>query len=327
MPPSSSASLPLTFARAALVLVVLVAAACRPDRPADRGAATSPPTSDAPADDLGDHETVLVAAGDISCDPATGTNEGRCRMAETADLVAAQDPDVVAPLGDLQYEKATLAGFRSAYQSNWGRFRDITRPAVGNHEFYTPGAAGYFDYWGDRAGPRGKGWYSYDVGSWHVVVLNSTCDVVDCQAGSEQHQWLTADLAGRSRECVLAYFHHPRFSSGYHGATAALADLWTALVEADVEVALAGHDHHYERFGPMDAEGRPAPDGVRSFVVGTGGRSLYPMLGRSAGHATGSSSSFGVLRLDLHERGYEWSFVAAADSDYRDSGSARCSAR
>ncbi len=183
----------------------------------------------------------------------------------------------VAVLGDTAYENGTPDEFARCYEPTWGRHKARTRPAVGNHEYGTPGAAGYFAYFGAAAGEAGKGWYSYDLGAWHVVALNSNCSLVGCQAGSEQEQWLRADLAANGARCTVAYMHHPRFSSGnVHGGSSAVDPLWRALEADGAELVLAGHDHDYERFAPQTASGAlDVERGVRQFVVGTGGRPLY----------------------------------------------------
>jgi acid phosphatase type 7 len=197
-------------------------------------------------------------------------------------------------------------------------------PAIGNHEYETPGAAGYFATFGARAGRPGEGWYSYELGSWHVVALNANCDVVGCGAGSPQQRWLRADLATHASRCTLAYWHQPRFSSGLHGSDDALIPLWRTLQRGGADVALSGHDHDYERFAPQAADGRLDPaHGIVQFVVGTGGASHYPVLlarRNSRTHAT----VFGVLRLTLGRGAYRWRFVAEPGVGYRDAGAARC---
>jgi hypothetical protein len=266
----------------------------------------------------------LVAAGDIACAPGEPRTDVACHQLDTAALIARLQPDVVAPLGDVQYEVGALADFQGSFDRTWGRFRARMRPAVGNHEYGTPGAAGHFAYFGSRAGPPGKGWYSYALGSWHVVVLNSNCDAVGCGAGSRQQRWLRADLAAHRRRCTLAYWHHPRFSSGLHGSDDALAPLWRTLQRGGADVALSGHDHDYERFAPQDAGGRLDPArGIVQFVVGTGGRSHYPIL--LAGRASRAHASvFGVLALTLGRGAYRWRFVAEPGVGFRDAGVARC---
>jgi hypothetical protein len=203
--------------------------------------------------------TNLVAAGDVaSC---------RSRGDEATAALVARLPGTVAVLGDSVYEVGSDEEYRRCYAPSWGRFKGRTRPAVGNHEYGTPGAAGYFRYFGAAAGPSGRGYYAYRLGSWQVVVLNTNCAAAGgCGAGSPQERWLRAELARSRGRCVLAYGHHPRLSSGFHGPDTSIDRLWRALAAGGAELYLAGHDHHYERFAPVR--------GVRQFVVGTGGRRL-----------------------------------------------------
>jgi len=245
----------------------------------------------------------LVAAGDIASCRSSGDER-------TAALVAAT-PGTVAVLGDAVYERGTAAEFRDCY--SWRRFRGRTRAALGNHEYGSPGARpakAYFRL-------PGRGYYSYELGDWHVVVLNSNCRPAGgCSTGSPQQRWLAADLERSAAACTLAYWHHPRFSSGLHGSDRTMAALWSTLARAGADVVLAGHDHHYERFAPID--------GIRSFVVGTGGRSNYPVLWRLRGSVVVNDGVFGVLRLTLRPEAYDWQFLPVPGSSFRDRGSARC---
>ena len=294
----------------------------RPTTTVESGPATSAPTT---AEALGDRQGVLVAAGDISCAPGQEATRATCQMAATAELAASLDPDVVTPLGDLQYERGEADGFRRSYDLTWGRLKAKTRPAPGNHEYVGGVAPGYFGYFGATAGKSSEGWYSYEVGSWHVIALNSNCrSVGGCDAGSPQMRWLAADLAAHPAQCSLAYWHHPRYSSGLHGPDSGYDALWKVLDEAGVDVALGGHDHHYERFAPQAAGAVADPDGIRQFVVGTGGRSLYPVLGPDANSEAYNAATFGVLRLDLRAQGYAWRFAPAPPGKYSDEGSERC---
>ena len=259
----------------------------------------------------------LVAAGDIAdCTPGAGI---------TAALLDAL-PGTVAALGDTAYQRGTADEFARCYEPTWGRHKARTRPAVGNHEYGTPGASGYFGYFGAAAGDPGKGWYSYDLGFWHVVVLNTNCgEIGGCGPGSAQNAWLRADLAANRTRCTLAYGHHPRFSSGNeHGGSPAVVPLFSALREHGVELFLAGHDHDYERFAPQSASGAADPAGVRQFVVGTGGarpREFGPARPNSEvriGHA------LGVLHLRLSATAYQWRFVGQPGNPARDSGRTDC---
>lgn len=245
----------------------------------------------------------LVAAGDIASCRSTGDEA-------TAGLVA-RTPGTVAVLGDAVYESGTSREFRTCY--SWAPFRLRTRAALGNHEYGTGTASAAIAYFGL---PR-RGYYSYELGTWHVVVLNSNCGPAGgCGDGSPQQRWLERDLAAHPARCTLAYAHHPRWSSGIHGSDVTISPLWRTLARAGVDVALGGHDHHYERFAPID--------GIRSFVVGSGGRSHYPVLHRLPGSRRYAWRSYGVLRLTLRPEGYDWRFLAVAGSPFRDAGSASC---
>ena len=266
----------------------------------------------------------LVAAGDIACAPGEPRTAITCHHADTAALAARLDPDVVATLGDTQYEAGSSADFAGSYAPTWGRLKARTRPAVGNHEYGTPDAAGYFGYFGRRAGTAPLGWYSYALGSWHVVVLNGNCGIVGCSAGSPQQRWLRADLAAHPARCTLAYWHQPRFSSGLHGSDEAVAPLWRTLQRAGAEVVLSGHDHDYERFAPQTADGRADPrHGIVQFVSGGGGKSHYPFVAVQP-NSRARASTFGVLQLTLGRERWAWRFVGEAGERFRDVGATRC---
>ena len=267
---------------------------------------------------------VLVGAGDIaSCRDPEGAKA-------TAKLIE-QIPGMVFAAGDLAYEKGSAEEFKNCYDPTWGRFKDRTKPALGNHEYVNPTAQGYFDYWGAQAGPRGKGYYSYDLGAWHIVVLNTNCaakDLGSCGSGSPQETWLKTDLAGHPKACILAYGHHALFSSGvfkWHAIHPELKQLWEDLYAAHADLVLAGHEHSYERFEPQNPEGTAdAEHGIREIVVGTGGRS-HGLLG----FATPNSEvrdwqTFGVLKLTLSPGKYTWEFIPEKGKTFRDSGSGTC---
>ncbi|MDQ1373903.1 MAG: hypothetical protein QOJ09_1241, partial [Actinomycetota bacterium] len=231
----------------------------------------------------------------------------------------------VATLGDTVYETGTPAEFARCYAPAWGPFKDRTRPAPGNHDYATPHGAGYHAYFGAAAGTPGRGWYSYELGGWHVAVLNSNCGAVGCGAGSAQERWLRADLAAHPVRCTLAYWHHPRFSSGLHGSDVDVAPLYQALYDAGADVILAGHDHDYERFTPLDPKGVvDGARGIRTFVVGTGGRSHYPFPGALPGSEVRRGDTFGVLVLTLEASSYRWEFVPASGRDGADAGTGVC---
>lgn len=275
---------------------------------------------------------VIAAAGDIACDPADAKYNGgagaanACRMKATSDLLVGMDLAGVLVLGDSQYEDGALSKYRQSYDHTWGRLRAITRPAVGNHEYLQRNASGYFDYFGAAAGDPGKGYYSYDLGTWHLIALNSNCSRAGgCGPGSPQERWLRADLAAHPAACTLAYWHHPRFSSGLHGSDRAYDAVWRALYEAGTDVVLVGHDHDYERFAPQDPDGvADAVRGIRQFVVGTGGRSLYWFRSPQPNSEVRSSDTFGVLVMTLRSLGYDWKFVPEPGRTFSDSGRGFC---
>ncbi len=260
---------------------------------------------------------VLLGAGDIASCGLTGDTA-------TANLISGI-AGTVFTAGDNAYETGSTANFRDCYGPTWGAFADRTYPTAGNHEYETTGAAGYFNYFGARAGPAGKGWYAFDMGSWRIYALNSNCAVVGCDVGGEQEQWLRGDLAANPRECVLAYWHHPRFSSGEHGNDAEVAAIWNALYEAGAEVIVNGHDHDYEQFRPQTPSA-VADDarGIRQFVVGTGGASLRSFGTVKANSEIRNSSSHGVIKLTLGLSSYSWQFVPVAGKTFTDSGSNAC---
>jgi acid phosphatase type 7 len=311
--------------RVAVAIVALIAAACGDEggraaapttAPATVASPSVPPASAPPVTIL---PSVLVAAGDIAACGSDGDEATAAVLDGFADAT-------VATLGDNVYESGTAAEFARCYGPSWGRHTARTRPAPGNHDYATARASGYFGWFGAAAGDPAAGWYSYDLGSWHVVVLNSNCGAVGCGAGGAQERWLRADLAGSSAACTLAYWHHPRFSSGStHGSTGEMAPLWNALHELGADVVLAGHEHHYERFAPLDAAGRVDPErGIRSFVVGTGGRSHYGFAAALPGSEVRHSGTYGVLALTLARGGYDWRFVPEAGRSFSDAGSGRC---
>jgi len=298
---------------------MLLAAACRssPEPPGAQSEPSAPTVTSTDDPAPGPGET-LLAAGDIAACGNSGDEA-------TAALLDAH-PGTVATLGDTVYEKGTSEEFASCYEPSWGRHLERTRPAPGNHDYGNGRAKGYFEFFGPRAGEPTEGWYSYDLGAWHVVALNSNCRLVGgCEAGSPQQEWLKADLAAHPARCTLAYWHHARFSSGLHGSNDVTAGLWQTLHEAGAELVLTGHDHDYERFAPLSPEGRPDPGGgIRQFVVGTGGRSLYPFSTPIAGSQIRSAAAFGVLELTLREAGYHWRFLPVEGSSFTDTGSGTC---
>jgi hypothetical protein len=245
-------------------------------------------------------------------------------MMATSNAALGLSPAAVLLLGDNQYEDGALAKYQASYAPTWGRLKAITRPIPGNHEYVTAGAQGYYDYFGMAAGDPAKGWYSFNLGSWHLVALNSNCAAVGgCAIASPQGQWLAADLAAHPGVCTLAFWHHPRFSSGPHGNDALSQDFWTLLRAAGADLILSGHDHGYERFAPQSPAGIADPGGPRAFVVGTGGKELTSVAVVAANSEVRNYASFGILELKLHPNGYEWRFLSDAGS-VLDSGRGLC---
>jgi hypothetical protein len=260
---------------------------------------------------------LLLAAGDIASCRSDGDEA-------TAALLKGV-PATIAGLGDLAYPRGSADDFAYCYDPSWGPFRSTTRPAVGNHEYATPGAAAYFDYFGAAAGARGAGYYSYELGSWHVVVLNSNCRFVSCNAGSLQETWLRNDLALHRTRCTLAYFHHPLFSSTLGTATLGVQPLWRALYDAGADLVLNGHAHNYQRFAPQTPAGAADPArGIREFVVGTGGASHHLVGPPIPNQETIDGVTFGVLRLTLLDSGYLWRFVPRSGGLFADAGAGAC---
>ena len=266
---------------------------------------------------------VLLGAGDIaSCKNPEGARA-------TAKLIE-QIPGTVFAAGDLAYETGSAEDFKNCYEPTWGRFKDRTKPALGNHEYGNHTASAYFQYWGARAGPVGKGYYSYDLGNWHIVVLNTNCDAKalgGCAAGSPQETWLKEDLAKHPAACILAY-GHALFSSGVfksHAVHPELRELWEDLYAAHADLVLAGHEHSYERFAPQDPQGKADPvNGIREIVVGTGGRS-HDLLGFATPNSEARDwDTFGVLKLTLAPGKYAWEFIPEEGKTFHDSGSGVC---
>ena len=303
---------------AACLLLVLTACTAGAGRVAGPDASsTSPATADG-------EPAVLVAAGDVTCGPDIEITSEQCQQEATATLVERLNPDAVLVLGDIAYEQVTPESIK-AYDASWGRFLDRTHAVVGNHEYFGNGPEVYWDYFGDRAGDRGSGWYSFDVGAWHVVVLNSECSDVDCDPDGDQLEWLKADLDGNSTRCTLAAFHRPRFSSGdEYGDDESVSGFWQVLQDAGADVVLNGHEHSYERFAPQRDSGRAtAEEGMAEFVVGTGGRDLRGFGDPKPNSEVRWNDSFGVLALTLYPDHYDWRFHATDGADV-DEGSAAC---
>lgn len=284
--------------------------------------------------DIRSGDVLLAAAGDIACGTETKPTFA-CAHGATAALIRAIKPQGVLALGDLQYEDGELEDFRRFYHPTWGVFKGHTYATPGNHEYDTPGAAGYFDYFngvGVDSGPAGhrlRGYYAVTRGGWQLISLNSNCaQIGGCHPGSPQERWLRALLANSTARCTLAFWHHARFTSvGFNDTT--VAPLWKALEEHGADLVLASHGHNYERFAPLTAAGVPdAVRGIRSFVVGTGGKSVYNATRTEIGSEV-KAKVMGVLRLVLRDGRFDWFFRAVPGSafprsHFSDSGSAAC---
>ena len=288
------------------------------------------------------NDPVIAAAGDIACDPNSPSFKGgngtatNCHQKYTSDLLVNAHLAAVLALGDTQYYCGSYSAHMLSYDPSWGRVKSITHPTIGNHEYLTDGgtgcttnnagADGYFKYFGKAAGKRGEGYYSFDIGDWHLIALNSNCSMTGgCGPTSAQGQWLQTDLLTHKNQCTLAYWHIPLFSSGGR-ANDNTKLLWQQLYDYDADLILEAHDHIYERFAPQTASGiLDLARGIRSFIVGTGGDELTEIVTPAANSEVRNASVFGVLMLTLHANSYEWNFVPEAGSDtFTDSGSGLC---
>jgi acid phosphatase type 7 len=254
---------------------------------------------------------VLVGAGDIAVCGSAGT-EGTAALLDGIE-------GTVFTAGDNAYFQGSMENFRDCYEPTWGRHKARTRPAPGNHDYETSGGGPYFAYFGSRAGPSGLGYYSFNLGAWHIVSLNSN---VPAQVGTPQFTWLRDDLSSSSSRCLGAIWHHPLFSSGPNHIEPTMRDAWRLLQQQGAEFVINGHDHLYERFATTDDTGRPSPAGIRLFIVGTGGAQLYSFV-RALPGSEARASVWGVLKLKLLADSYDWEFIAV-DSKVMDSGSAGC---
>jgi len=284
---------------------------------------------------------VVAVSGDVACSPTHGAfNNGlgtatACRQKYTSDIIVG-DPsytDVIVS-GDMQYEDGKRSDYDLSYHPSWGRFKSKTHPAIGNHESTEEGLTGYCDYFGAAAhcvngSARNAAYYSYDLGAWHIIHLNSNCapspPTISCSSTSPQLQWLRQDLAENTNQCVAAVWHHPRFSSSSHGNYTAVTQFWNELYDADADLVLSGHDHGYERFQPLNRSGAvDTANGMTSFVAGLGGRGLYSFGSAKPGSAVRYNGGFGILRLVLKSGSFDWRFVSEAGKTFTDSGSKAC---
>jgi Calcineurin-like phosphoesterase len=289
--------------------IVFLAGACRRT---DAGALAG---RDSAADHTASDTVILVGAGDIAECGSTGD--------EATAALLDRIPGTVFTTGDNAYRRGTAEEFARCYGPSWGRHRSRTRPVPGNHDYRSAQGAPYYEYFGAFAGIPGVGYYSYDLGAWHLIALNSNIPMGD---GSPQARWLRADLAATPARCVLAYWHHPRYSSGTeHGSDARSAAAWQALYDAGAEIVLGGHEHNYERFAPQGPDAAPeAARGIREFVVGTGGADHYPLGPPIANSEVRNNDTWGVLKLTLFPDGYRWEFVPVAGRTFTDTGTGRC---
>jgi hypothetical protein len=273
-------------------------------------------------------DPIVAAAGDIACPPGRVVTATTCAQKRTSDLIGSVN--AVLPLGDNQYNSGTLAQYSAVYRPSWGRFDALAHPVPGNHDYGTTGRTGFWDYFGARAGTPGQGWYSYDLGGWHLLAINSECDRLPagtCAVGGAEETWVRADLAAHPNRCTLAYWHEPRFSSGSATVTNALAmaPIWNDLYDANADVVLAAHKHGYERFATLSKSGTvDTARGMREIIVGTGGEDHAGGAARITGSQVRNNATFGVLRLTLHPAGYDWRFVPEPGKTFTDSGTGTC---
>ena len=263
-------------------------------------------------------KAVLVGAGDIASCESRGDRV-------TAKLLGSISGTIFT-VGDNAYDDGSLSEYRTCYGRTWGRYKNRTKPVVGNQEYGTSRASGYFNYFGAAAGGRGKGYYSYNRGAWHIVALNSECEHLkeDCDPNSPMLTWLEKDLKANPVRCTLAYFHRPRFSSGQNGNDAKMNPIWAALYAAKADVIVSGHDHIYERFARQTPRGVRSARGIREFVVGTGGKSHGKFRTIKANSQVRNAHTYGVLKLTLHPASYSWRFVPVAGKTFTDSGTTKC---
>jgi acid phosphatase type 7 len=263
-------------------------------------------------------QAILVGAGDIA-DCSRTADEATAKLLDNIE-------GTVFTTGDNAYDSGTDTEFENCYEPTWGRHKARTYPTPGNHDYRTAGASGYFNYFGAAAGEPGAGYYSYDLGEWHVVALNSRCDEVGgCEADSPMLRWLRKDLAENAKSCTVAYFHDPLFSSGRLGNNTKMLPAWEALYAANADVVLSGSDHLYERFAAQSPAGvADATRGIRQFVVGTGGAALHSIKETKPNSVVQNTDAHGVLKLTLHSTSYEWEFVPVTGKTFKDSGSDSC---
>jgi 3',5'-cyclic AMP phosphodiesterase CpdA len=310
----------IALAACAVIVVLLVT---RDSSTAPAAGSKVKATTVLPAAKPSDHPTV-AAIGDITCEAGAVMSVGTCQQKAVADAIIKAKPDSVWLLGDIQYLNGELSQFRSQFQPAFGALRKRWRPAPGNHEYYTPNASGYYEFFGKSAGPYQRGFYSFDIGKWHVVSLNGNCDVIDCKANSFQAKWLRSDLKRHSNKCTAAYWHQPLFSSGKeHGSDPLVRPLWKILGDRKADLILGGHDHDFEVFARQDESGKRDPKGPVEIVAGTGGKSWYQFAKPQPNSKVRIGNTFGFLSLTLNPKAFDWRYISK-DSKVLARGSARC---
>jgi acid phosphatase type 7 len=280
------------------------------------GPSPTPTNTSIPTSTPSGESVVFVGAGDIA--DCSGDDEATAQLLDNI-------PGTVYTLGDNAYPSGTAAQFSNCYDPTWGRHKARTRPAVGDNDYNTSGAVPYYNYFGAAAGNPNEGYYSFDLGTWHIIVLNSNCsEVGGCSPSSAQGQWLQADLAANSSACILAIHHEPYFSS--KGGDSSLRDFWEPLYQAGADIVLSGHRHMYERFAQQNSNGVAEPGrGIRQFVVGTGGAGLTSAPSSAAPNSqVRNNNTHGVLKLTLHASSYDWQFIPIAGQTFTDSGTTQC---
>ena len=297
-------------------------------RGTDSETTLAPSPAQTPAGTPGPNDPVLVGAGDIASCASDGDEKTALLLDQ---IVATGIETVVFTAGDNAYESGTIQEFEQCYGPSWGRHKDRTRPALGNHEYKTGNANGYFQYFGASAGDPSKGYYSYDLGGWHIVVLNTNdhCNALSCDASSDEEKWLRSDLAASTTFCTIAIWQDPRFSSSARaGGSHKVKPFWDALYDYGADLVVNADEHNYERFAPQTPFGALDPEyGIRQFVVGTGGRSLDIIdVPRQPNSEISNDDTLGVLKLTLHPAGYDWEFIPQAGFKFRDAGSGACHA-
>jgi alkaline phosphatase len=315
LPPTRTAALPPTITPTATHTPVPPTPTLIPSPTETATPAATPTTTPA----------VLMGAGDIALCGDGPEYAGDEQSASIIETQIAQYPHArVFIAGDTVQGEGAAWEYERCLDPTWGRFKERIRPAPGNHDYMTTGAGPYYDYFGEAAGPRGVGYYSYDLGDWHIAALNSNCADVGCGPESEQVAWLRADLAASEKQCTLVYWHHPRFSSGLTGGTGTVNPFWRTVTEMGVEIVVNGHDHNYERFAPMDSEGNAAPNGTRLFVSGTGGAHLRRFSNTHPSSELRLENTHGILQFRLYPGRYAWTFLPADDPTLTDAGEGAC---